>query len=63
MDLSPVISSHLDNISEVTGQTKSAIVAAALLDALPALLARAEGLRKADRDRLHQIQQQQKGRK
>ena len=46
LDLSPVVSSHLDHISEVTGQTKSAIVAGALLDALPDLLARADGLKK-----------------
>ena len=44
VELSPVVSSHLDHISEITGQTKAAIVAGALLDALPALLARADGL-------------------
>jgi predicted transcriptional regulator len=46
VDLSPVISSHLDHISDVTGVTKSGIIAGALLDALPALLARADGLKK-----------------
>lgn len=46
IELSGVVSSHLDHISEVTGQTKAAIVAAALLDALPCLLARADGLKK-----------------
>lgn len=45
VELSPVVSSHLDHISEITGQTKAAIVAGALLDALPALLARADGLK------------------
>ena len=46
IELSPVVSSHLDHISEITGQTKAAIVASALLDALPELLARADGLKK-----------------
>lgn len=46
VELSPVVSSHLDHISEITGQTKAAIVAGALLDALPELLARADGLKK-----------------
>jgi len=46
VDLSPVISSHLDHISEVTGQSKAAIVSAALLDALPDLLTRADGLKR-----------------
>ena len=45
VERSPVVSSHLDHISEITGQTKAAIVAGALLDALPALLARADGLK------------------
>ena len=46
VDLSPVVSSHLDHISEVTGVSKSGIITAALLDALPDLLARADGLKK-----------------
>lgn len=46
VDLSPVVSSHLDHISEVTGVSKSGIITAALLDALPALLVRADGLKK-----------------
>ena len=46
VELSGVVSSHLDHISDVTGQTKAAIVASALLDALPGLLARADGLKK-----------------
>ena len=46
VDLSPVVSSHLDHISEVTGVSKAGIITAALLDALPDLLARADGLKK-----------------
>ena len=46
VDLSTVVSSHLDHISEVTGVSKSGIITAALLDALPALLLRADGLKK-----------------
>lgn len=46
VDVSPVVSSHLDHISEVTGQSKAAIVSAALLDALPDLLTRADGLKR-----------------
>lgn len=46
VDLSPVVSSHLDHISEVTGVSKAGIITSALLDALPDLLARADGLKK-----------------
>lgn len=46
VDLSPVVSSHLDHISEVTGVSKAGIISAALLEALPDLLARADGLKK-----------------
>lgn len=46
VDLSSVVSAHLDHISDVTGVSKAGIVTAALLDALPALLARADGLKK-----------------
>ena len=46
VDLSPVVSSHLDHISEVTGVSKAGIITAALLDSLPDLLARADGLKK-----------------
>lgn len=46
VDLSPVVSSHLDHISDITGVSKAGIVTAALLDALPDLLARADGLKK-----------------
>jgi predicted transcriptional regulator len=58
VELSPVVSSHLDHISEITGQTKAAIVAGALLDALPDLLARADGIKKR-----HAELSQAKGRK
>jgi predicted transcriptional regulator len=54
VDLSPVVSSHLDHIAEITGQSKSAIVAAALLDALPELLARADGLKRRHQE-LNQV--------
>lgn len=46
VDLSPVVSSHLDHISEITGVSKAGIISAALLEALPDLLARADGLKK-----------------
>ena len=46
VDLSPVVSSHLDHISDVTGVSKAGIITAALLDALPDLLARADALKK-----------------
>lgn len=59
VELSSVVSSHLDHIAEVTGQTKAAIVSAALLDALPSLLARADGLKK----RHGELTQSPKGKK
>jgi hypothetical protein len=46
VDLSPVVSAHLDHISEITGISKAGIISGALLDALPALLARADGLKR-----------------
>ena len=46
VDLSPVVMLHLDHISEITGVSKAGIINAALLDALPDLLARADGLKK-----------------
>ena len=46
VDLSSVVSAHLDHISEVTGVSKAGIVSGALLEALPALLARADALKK-----------------
>lgn len=46
VELSPIVMSHLDHISEVTGQSKAALVVSALMDALPELLARADSLKK-----------------
>ena len=46
VDLAPPIASLLDHISDITGQSKAAIVTAALLDALPDHLARADALKK-----------------
>lgn len=46
IELSPVLSSLLDHISEVTGVTKAGIISGALLDAIPSLLARADALKK-----------------
>lgn len=57
VDVSAVVSSHLDHISEITGVSKSGLVAGALLDALPDLLVRADGLKKR-----HQELQQAKKR-
>lgn len=46
LDVSDVVLSHLDHIASITGQTKSSIVAACLVESLPDLLARADGLKK-----------------
>lgn len=46
IELSEVVSSHLNYISEVTGASKAAVVTAAFLDALPELLVRADVLKK-----------------
>lgn len=46
LDVSDVLLSHLDHISAITGQPKSAILANCLVDALPDLLARADTLKK-----------------
>lgn len=59
VDLSPVVSSHLDHISEITGVSKAGIISAALLEALPDLLARADGLKK----RYQELSQQKGGKK
>ena len=45
-DVSPSVASLLEHVSEVTGVSKAGIATAALLDALPALLARADGIKK-----------------
>ena len=44
-DVSPSVASLLEHVSEVTGVSKAGIATAALLDALPALLARADGIK------------------
>lgn len=54
VDLSPVVLSHLDHISEVTGVSKAGIISSALLESLPALLARADGLKKRHQE-LNQV--------
>lgn len=46
LDVSDVVLSHLDHISAITGQSKAAIVSACLVESLPDLLARADGLKK-----------------
>jgi hypothetical protein len=46
LDLAPAVSLLLDHVSEVTGSTKTQIINAALLDALPGLLERADTLQK-----------------
>lgn len=46
LDVSDVVLSHLDHISTITGQSKAAIVSACLVESLPDLLARADGLKK-----------------
>jgi hypothetical protein len=50
LDLSPSVSLLLDHISGVTGTPKSQIVSLALIEALPLLLERADGLAKRARD-------------
>lgn len=46
VEISPMVMSHLDHISVVTGLSKSVIVNAALLDALPDLITRADAIKK-----------------
>lgn len=45
-DVSPSVASLLEHVSEVTGVSKAGIATSALLDSLPALLARADGIKK-----------------
>jgi len=59
VELSPVISSHLDHISEITGQSKAAIVAACLVESMPEILARADALKKRFQE-LSQAKQQRR---
>lgn len=46
VELSPSVSLLLDHVADVTGESKAGIVSAALLAALPEILARADGLKK-----------------
>lgn len=59
VELSPVISSHLDHISEITGQSKAAIVSACLVESMPEILARADALKKRHQE-LNQSKQVRK---
>ena len=58
-DVSPSLSLLLDHVCEVTGATKSQVVMQALIDALPALLERSDGLQKRANS-LQQSQQQKR---
>lgn len=58
IELAPVVSSLVDHISDVTGVSKAQVINGALLDALPALLSRADGLKTR-----HSQLSQSKGRK
>lgn len=58
-DVSPSLSLLLDHVCEVTGATKSQVVMQALIDALPALLERSDGLQKRANS-LQQAQQQKR---
>jgi hypothetical protein len=46
LDLAPTVSLLLDHVSVATGVPKSQVVLQAVLDALPALLERADAIRK-----------------
>lgn len=46
VDLSPSVSLLLEHISIITGQSRAAIISGVLLDALPDLVERADGLKK-----------------
>lgn len=46
LELSPTVSQLLEHVSEITGTPKTQLVQAALVEALPELLARADGLKK-----------------
>lgn len=50
LELSPVVAQLLDHVSEVTGTPKTQLVQAALLESLPDMLARADGLGKRARE-------------
>lgn len=46
LDLSPALSLLLDHVATVTGSPKSQLVMGVLVEALPSMLERAEGLQK-----------------
>ena len=46
LDLAPAVSLLLDHVATVTGTPKSQLVTQALLEALPGMLERADGLEK-----------------
>lgn len=50
LELSPTVSQLLGHISDITGTPKTQLVNAALLEALPDMLARADGLAKRGRE-------------
>ena len=59
IELSPQVSLCLDHICEVTGSTRSQLINAALLDALPGLIERADLFSKRSRELL-QVQASKK---
>jgi predicted transcriptional regulator len=59
IELSPQVSLCLDHICEVTGSTRSQLINAALLDALPGLIERADLFSKRSRE-LVQVQASKK---
>lgn len=56
LDLAPSVTGLLEHVANVTGVPKSQLAVQALLDSLPALLERADGIQK----RFGAMQQQQK---
>ena len=50
LELSPTISQLLEHVSDITGTPKTQLVQAALLDALPDMLVRADGFAKRGRE-------------
>lgn len=55
IELSPQVSLCLDHVCEVTGSTRSQVINAALLEALPGLIDRADAVAKRSRE-LVQVQ-------
>lgn len=46
LELSPSVLLLLDHVAEITGASRSSLINAALVDALPGLLERSDGLQK-----------------